>query len=353
MRSPARPGSGLIPHIGYTNVDAEPFYVGKTCIQPIPMRHGSIRATGYRIGNFAYLTDTSGVPASSRALLRDLDVLVVDCPALGAASDAPERARGAGADRGRRGAARVSDARQPCAGARGDEPSRVGPRASRWPTTGCADLNASRAAGSAWTRDRLLRVGSLALGDRTRSRLRPSEPFRRTSVAALGASSAPRACRWRLPPARRSSGSASPGPNVLKNVARVGVRCPIPLLMTSACCPSFSSSSQRSPPQPLAPRTPRRAVGELLQDQPQVELAEDVGVDLAPAVAQRALRQSRAGRRPPAFRGCGTCRGAGSARSSRADRERRRPRRRSRRRLIHLAHEVEPVAVRETAVARA
>ena len=35
-------------------------------------------ATGYRIGNFAYLTDTSGVPASSRALLHGLEVLVVD-----------------------------------------------------------------------------------------------------------------------------------------------------------------------------------------------------------------------------------------------------------------------------------
>ncbi|MBV9577410.1 MAG: MBL fold metallo-hydrolase [Chloroflexi bacterium] len=72
------PWIGLIPHIGYTNVDVDPFFVGKTCIQPIPMRHGSIRATGYRIGNFAYLTDTSGVPASSRALLQDLEVVVVD-----------------------------------------------------------------------------------------------------------------------------------------------------------------------------------------------------------------------------------------------------------------------------------
>jgi phosphoribosyl 1,2-cyclic phosphate phosphodiesterase len=72
------PWIGLIPHIGYTNVDSAPFYVGKTCIQPVPMRHGSIRATGYRIGNFAYLTDTSGVPGSSRALLQDLDVVVVD-----------------------------------------------------------------------------------------------------------------------------------------------------------------------------------------------------------------------------------------------------------------------------------
>jgi phosphoribosyl 1,2-cyclic phosphate phosphodiesterase len=72
------PWIGLIPHISYTNVDRQPFYVGKTCIQPVPMRHGSIRATGYRIGNFAYLTDTSGVPGSSRALLRELDVVAVD-----------------------------------------------------------------------------------------------------------------------------------------------------------------------------------------------------------------------------------------------------------------------------------
>jgi phosphoribosyl 1,2-cyclic phosphate phosphodiesterase len=72
------PWIGLIPHIAYTNVDKEPFYVGKTCIQPIPMRHGSIRATGYRIGAFAYLTDTSGLPASSRALLQGCEALVVD-----------------------------------------------------------------------------------------------------------------------------------------------------------------------------------------------------------------------------------------------------------------------------------
>jgi phosphoribosyl 1,2-cyclic phosphate phosphodiesterase len=72
------PWVGLIPHISYTPVDTHPFYIGKTCIQPIPMRHGSIRATGYRIGNFAYLTDTSGVPAASRVLLHELDVVVID-----------------------------------------------------------------------------------------------------------------------------------------------------------------------------------------------------------------------------------------------------------------------------------
>jgi phosphoribosyl 1,2-cyclic phosphate phosphodiesterase len=72
------PWVGLIPHISYTAVDASPFYVGKTCIQPVPMRHGSARATGYRIGNFAYLTDTSGISPASRALLQGLDAVVVD-----------------------------------------------------------------------------------------------------------------------------------------------------------------------------------------------------------------------------------------------------------------------------------
>jgi phosphoribosyl 1,2-cyclic phosphate phosphodiesterase len=72
------PWIGLIPHIRFTPVDCQPFEIGESCIQPIPMRHGAIRATGYRIGRFAYLTDTSGVPRSSRELLRGLDVVVVD-----------------------------------------------------------------------------------------------------------------------------------------------------------------------------------------------------------------------------------------------------------------------------------
>lgn len=70
---------GLIPHITFTAVDDRPFAVGASCIQPVPMRHGRIRATGYRLGAFAYLTDTSGVGPASRALLRNLDTLVVDC----------------------------------------------------------------------------------------------------------------------------------------------------------------------------------------------------------------------------------------------------------------------------------
>ena len=39
---------------------------------------GRIRATGYRVGDVAYLTDTNGVPESSRRKLRGLDVLIID-----------------------------------------------------------------------------------------------------------------------------------------------------------------------------------------------------------------------------------------------------------------------------------
>lgn len=47
-------------------------------VTPIPVMHGDLEIFGYRIGDFAYLTDTSLIPESSLRLLRDLDVLVLD-----------------------------------------------------------------------------------------------------------------------------------------------------------------------------------------------------------------------------------------------------------------------------------
>jgi len=48
-------------------------------ITPIPVLHGKIVIYGYRIGNLAYLTDVSEIPESSFALLKDLDILLIDC----------------------------------------------------------------------------------------------------------------------------------------------------------------------------------------------------------------------------------------------------------------------------------
>ncbi len=47
-------------------------------IIPVPLIHGTMTATGYRIGGFAYLTDLSSIPESSMGLLKGLDILVID-----------------------------------------------------------------------------------------------------------------------------------------------------------------------------------------------------------------------------------------------------------------------------------
>jgi phosphoribosyl 1,2-cyclic phosphate phosphodiesterase len=46
-------------------------------VTPIPVWHGRVRVTGYRIGNFAYVTDVSRIPEESAELLKDLDTLVL------------------------------------------------------------------------------------------------------------------------------------------------------------------------------------------------------------------------------------------------------------------------------------
>jgi phosphoribosyl 1,2-cyclic phosphate phosphodiesterase len=47
-------------------------------ITPIPVAHGDWTIFGFRIGDFAYITDTNGVPESSMELLRGVDVLALD-----------------------------------------------------------------------------------------------------------------------------------------------------------------------------------------------------------------------------------------------------------------------------------
>jgi phosphoribosyl 1,2-cyclic phosphate phosphodiesterase len=47
-------------------------------VQPIPMIHGATRVLGFRIGGLAYCTDCSSIPDASLALLKGLDVLVLD-----------------------------------------------------------------------------------------------------------------------------------------------------------------------------------------------------------------------------------------------------------------------------------
>jgi len=65
------------PQIDLHEVDG-PFTHQGIDIVPIPVRHGDWTIFGYRIGGFAYITDTNGIPDASLPLLRDLDVLALD-----------------------------------------------------------------------------------------------------------------------------------------------------------------------------------------------------------------------------------------------------------------------------------
>ncbi len=55
-----------------------PFCLGRSTVVPIPIFHGKRLIFGYRVGNFAYLTDCSRIPDSSWELLTGVEVLVVD-----------------------------------------------------------------------------------------------------------------------------------------------------------------------------------------------------------------------------------------------------------------------------------
>lgn len=47
-------------------------------ITPVPVEHGRLECLGYKFGRAAYITDFSVIPPDSKALLRGLDLLVLD-----------------------------------------------------------------------------------------------------------------------------------------------------------------------------------------------------------------------------------------------------------------------------------
>jgi phosphoribosyl 1,2-cyclic phosphate phosphodiesterase len=67
-----------IPKIKYYTFEDRPFQLGNLTVIPIPVYHGELLIHGFRIGNFAYLTDLNHIPAESYPLLERLEVLVLD-----------------------------------------------------------------------------------------------------------------------------------------------------------------------------------------------------------------------------------------------------------------------------------
>jgi len=68
---------GGIPRIHLYPVRG-PFSIGGETFTPVPVWHGRREILGFRVRNFAYLTDCSGIPDASWALLEGLETLVID-----------------------------------------------------------------------------------------------------------------------------------------------------------------------------------------------------------------------------------------------------------------------------------
>jgi phosphoribosyl 1,2-cyclic phosphate phosphodiesterase len=71
------PRGGGLPDLRLWTI-VGPFSLGRQEVVPVPVRHGPWDILGFRFGRFAYLTDCNGIPDGSLALLRDLDVVVLD-----------------------------------------------------------------------------------------------------------------------------------------------------------------------------------------------------------------------------------------------------------------------------------
>ncbi|ADQ78286.1 putative hydrolase [Paludibacter propionicigenes WB4] len=69
------PGS---PIIELHEITDKPFYVNNIEIQPIRVMHARLPIFGFRVGNFAYLTDVKTIEESSIEKLRNLDILVLN-----------------------------------------------------------------------------------------------------------------------------------------------------------------------------------------------------------------------------------------------------------------------------------
>src|SRR6266849_2784155 len=72
-----KPTLSTVPKVSLARIDGPIDLLGLRIV-PLRLLHGDMEVLGFRFGRAAYLTDFSEVPESSRALLRDLDDLIID-----------------------------------------------------------------------------------------------------------------------------------------------------------------------------------------------------------------------------------------------------------------------------------
>ncbi len=77
FKAPIQIGGG-IPLINTHIIDDRDFIINDIRFTPIQLLHGKIKVLGFRIGNFAYCTDTNFIPDESFEKLMNLDCLIID-----------------------------------------------------------------------------------------------------------------------------------------------------------------------------------------------------------------------------------------------------------------------------------
>ena len=68
---------GAKPKVRIVEIVEKELRFGDSMLYPVPIKHGDLDIYGYRIGDFAYLTDCSYIPESSYDLLAGTEVLVI------------------------------------------------------------------------------------------------------------------------------------------------------------------------------------------------------------------------------------------------------------------------------------
>ncbi|MGB9772234.1 MAG: MBL fold metallo-hydrolase [Candidatus Kapaibacteriota bacterium] len=77
FEEPEQIGGG-IPQLDVNLIDTEPFQIGDITFEPLALFHGKMLVLGFRIGNFAYCTDTNFIPRETIEKMKNLEYLILD-----------------------------------------------------------------------------------------------------------------------------------------------------------------------------------------------------------------------------------------------------------------------------------
>jgi len=67
-----------IPEVDLYSIDEDPFYIGDICFEPINVLHYRLPVKGFKVRDFAYITDANFISELEKEKLKNLNVLVLN-----------------------------------------------------------------------------------------------------------------------------------------------------------------------------------------------------------------------------------------------------------------------------------